>query len=188
MADVVFTLVTVSTVRMEHIIQMVVAIITVPTGTRTVGGLSWPPSLLLAFSYSSSLRRSFRLGGATNSFADWKHRCITARRRRRAGNVPFRGTGWAAGRTPAGHAPAQYTGAQPYYGNNQQPPPVYGAPQNQTYYGNDNPSNQGYFGGQQSGVELQQPQGAYRPPGGGDPVYNPPAGAPPGKGGDGIIR
>lgn len=125
------------------------------------------------------------------SRADRRHRCITARRRRRAGNVPFRGTGWAAGRTPAGHAPAQYTGAQPYYGgNNQQPPPngappVYGAPQNQTYYGN---GNQGYFGGQQSGIELQQPQGAYRPPGGGDSVYNPPPGAPPGKGGDGIIR
>ncbi|MCJ1264825.1 hypothetical protein MMC22_004700 [Lobaria immixta] len=111
---------------------------------------------------------------------------ITARRRRRTGGVPFRGTGWAAGGTPAGHAPAQYPGPQPYYGgNNQQPPPVHGAPQNQTYYGN---GNQGYFGGQQSGIELQQPQGAYRPPGGGDPVYSPPAGAPPGKGGDGIIR
>ncbi|MCJ1466290.1 hypothetical protein MMC07_004909 [Pseudocyphellaria aurata] len=125
---------------------------------------------------------------AAGFFIFFAFACITARRRRRAGNVPFRGTGWAAGRTPAGHGPAQYTGAQPYYGNNQQPPPVYGAPQNQPYYGNGNPSNQGYFGGQQSGVELQQPQGAYRPPGGGDSVYNPPAGAPPGKGGDGIIR
>lgn len=135
--------------------------------------------LCLCVSYLSWLALEFTV-------ADCKRRCITARRRRRAGAVPFRGTGWAAGRTPAGHAPAQYTAPQPYYGgNNQQPPPVYGAAQNQTYYGN---GNQGYFGGQQSGVELQQPQGAYRPPGGGDAVYNSPPGAPYGKGGDGIVK
>ena len=103
---------------------------------------------------------------------------------------PYRGTGWAAGRTPAGHAPAQYTGAQPYYASDPQPngaPPVYSPPPNQTYYGNNQPEH-GYFGGQQTGIELQQPQSAYQPQRGGDPVYSPPVGPPPGKGGDGIIR
>ena len=108
--------------------------------------------------------------------------------------MPFRGTGWAAGRTPVGHAPSQYHAApqpQPdYYGGNQwnqhSPPPnvgppVYVPPANQ-YYG----ENQGYFGGQQTGVELQQPEGTYQPPRGGDSVYSSPSGPPPGK--DGIIR
>lgn len=118
--------------------------------------------------------------------------CITARRRRRFGRSPYRGTGWAAGATPAGHAPAQYTGAppQPYYANNNnQAPPVYSPPiSNQGYYNQDHQHNQGYFGGQQQGVELQQPQSAYQ---GGERVYDyaPPVGPPPGKsGGDGIIR
>ncbi|MCJ1253581.1 hypothetical protein MMC24_001393 [Lignoscripta atroalba] len=119
--------------------------------------------------------------------------CITARRRRRAGLNPYRGTGWLGNRAPVGHAPAQYTGnqAQPHYGNNQydnSQPPVYTSPPNQGYYGNGNQTNQGYFGGQQSGIELQQPQSTYQPQKGGDPVYSPPAGPPPGKGGDGIIR
>ncbi|KAL9127834.1 MAG: hypothetical protein Q9217_003353, partial [Psora testacea] len=99
---------------------------------------------------------------------------------------PFRGTGWAAGQTPAGHAAPQYAGApQPYYGGGQQPPPVYSPPpQNQGYGYNQNQyggGNQGYFGGQQSGVELQQPNQAYQPQRGGDSVYAPPAGPPPGK-------
>ena len=108
--------------------------------------------------------------------------------------TPFRGTGWAAGRPPPGHGSAQYTGAQPapYYNNqptyNQQPagPPGYSSPPpNQNYYGNGG-ANQGYFGGQQSGVELQQPTNSYQPPRGGDQVYNPPSGPPPGK--DGIVK
>ncbi|KAL8724547.1 MAG: hypothetical protein Q9166_007889 [cf. Caloplaca sp. 2 TL-2023] len=120
--------------------------------------------------------------------------CVTARRRRRQGMTPYRGTGWAAGRPPPGHGPAQYTGAQPapYYNNqpayNNQPSaaPVYSPPPaNQNYYGNGG-ANQGYFGGQQSGVELQQPNNSYQPQRGGDQVYSPPAGPPPGK--DGIIR
>ncbi len=92
---------------------------------------------------------------------------ITARRRRRQGLQPFRGTGWAQGRTPAGHAPAQYSGAQPYYGNNTNDaaaPPVYSAPATQGYYNQG--ANQGYFGGQQQGVELQQPENAYARGGG----------------------
>lgn len=112
---------------------------------------------------------------------------------------PFRGTGWAAGQTPAGHGPAQYTGApasaQPYYAGGQQPPPVYSPPAQQTQgYGyNQNQyggANQGYFGGgQQTGVELEQPDRAYHPQRGGDNVYAPPVGAPLGKKeGDGIVK
>ncbi|KAL8873271.1 MAG: hypothetical protein Q9174_001240 [Haloplaca sp. 1 TL-2023] len=116
--------------------------------------------------------------------------CVTARRRRRRGMTPYRGTGWAGGRTPAGHGPAQYTGAQPHYNSGPIGQPGYGPPNqgglNQGYYGNNNP-NQGYFGGgQQTGVELQTPNQSYQPQRGGDQVYNPPAGPPPGK--DGIIR
>lgn len=119
--------------------------------------------------------------------------CITARRRRAAGFAPYRGTGWAAGRPPPGHAPAQYASNQPYYGggqhNNQQQPqaPPYENPSNQGYYGGNN-GNPGYFGGQQNGVELQQPQSTYQRGGADNTVYSPPAGPPPGKGGDGVIR
>jgi len=101
---------------------------------------------------------------------------------------PYRGTGWLGGNTPPGHAPATYTGASPYHGANinNVPAPPYSPHPNQTYYGN---GNQGYFGGQQSGIELQQPQSAYQPARGGDPVYSPPVGPPPGKKeGDGIVR
>ncbi|KAI9720593.1 MAG: hypothetical protein M1812_002773 [Candelaria pacifica] len=123
--------------------------------------------------------------------------CITSRRRRRNGLTPYRGTGWAAGKTPPGHAPATYTGApQPGYGGeqyNQAAPPMYSPPPaNNGYYGNNNAgygANQSYFGGgqQQTGIELQQPQHAYQPASGGDPVYQAPPGAPPAKN-DGIIR
>jgi len=120
--------------------------------------------------------------------------CITARRRRRQGLNPYRGTGWATGAPPPGHAPAQYTGnpdVQPYGYGNQPSAPPYSPAANPGYnynqqqgYGN----NQGYFGGQQTGVELQQPEGAYAR--GGENVYAAPPGAPPGKKatGDDIIR
>lgn len=104
--------------------------------------------------------------------------CFTSRRRRRAGQNPYYGTGWAASRPPQGHAPAQYN--QPYYSN--QPAPPYSPPSNNTYY----EGNQGYFG-QQNGIELESPQAAHYPPRGGDNVYSPPKGPPPKKG-DGIIR
>ena len=117
--------------------------------------------------------------------------CITARRRRRQGQQPWRGTGWAAGVPPPGHGPAQYTGAPPqqYNGNPNAAAPPYSPPANQGYYGQgyNSGSNQGYFGGQQQGVELQQPENAYAR--GGENVFSPPAGPPPGKkAGDGIIR
>ncbi|KAF2739516.1 hypothetical protein EJ04DRAFT_519586 [Polyplosphaeria fusca] len=101
--------------------------------------------------------------------------CITARRRRRAGQQPFYGTGWAA----------KPNNAQPYYNNTNnynQPAPPYApnAPQN-SYYG----ANQGYYGqqpygNQQQGVEMQPPAPTYHR-GDGDNVYAPPAGPPPGK-------
>ena len=113
-------------------------------------------------------------------------RCITARRRRAAGSVPYRGTGWAGGRPPAGQSQYNPSQPQPYYASNQYPqspppnvaPPVY-VPPNQGFYGGD--QNHGYFGGQQTGVELQTPDHSYQPQTGGQPVYNPPAGPPPGK-------
>ena len=100
--------------------------------------------------------------------------CISARRRRRMGYSPYRGTGWALGRAPPGHGQATYN-QQPYYANQQpyqsgpQPPPTYGA--SQDYYS------------RQNDVELQSPPAAY----GGQNSYAPPPGPPPAKN-DGIIR
>ena len=124
--------------------------------------------------------------------------CINARRRRRAGRNPYRGTGWLAGQTPPGHAPAQYT-QSPYQqqqqaatsGGYQAPPPQYGGQQQDGgYYGQQQQqhqgSNQGYYGGQQQGVELQSPEVAYQGQAGQN-VYQPPSGPPPGKG-DGVVR
>lgn len=84
---------------------------------------------------------------------------------------PYYGTGWA-GRTPWGHGPATYN---PGHDNQQwqNGPPQYTP--NQGYYGGQ---NQGYYNGQQGGVEMQPPPQAYR---GGDNVYEPPVGPPPGK-------
>lgn len=163
------------------------------------GYLSWRILHIFCFCVSVCLVTPF-----VDSQGSHFSSCLTARRRRRRGMNPYRGTGWAAGRTPAGHAPAQYTGAQPYIAGNQaqnQPAPPYSptnnqagnqgyygnTPGNQGYYGN-NQDGQGFFGGQQNGVELQQPNSTYQPQRGGDPVYTPPPGPPPGKGGDGIIR
>jgi hypothetical protein len=107
------------------------------------------------------------------------------------------GTGWVPGHQnvkPQESAPPysaqpvnnQYTGNtfnsnEGYYG------PQHGQGQQYGYApnGNDNYGAGGY-GGQQNGVELQQPQQSYQR--GGENVYSPPAGPPPGKGNDGIIR
>ncbi|KIX98310.1 uncharacterized protein Z520_05611 [Fonsecaea multimorphosa CBS 102226] len=96
---------------------------------------------------------------------------LSARRRRRMGRQPMYGTGWV-GRTPWGHAPAQYN---PGYQQTQQAPPAYNQTQNYGgYYG----QNQGYFGGRQTDFEMQPPANTYR---GGDDVYTPPTGPPPAK-------
>ncbi|SMQ51727.1 unnamed protein product [Zymoseptoria tritici ST99CH_1A5] len=96
--------------------------------------------------------------------------CISARRRRKAGSQPFRGTGWALGKTPNRNDNT----AQPYYGNNMQnmqttqpyynnsnnpaPPPTYGGANN-SYYGKDN-----------TGVQAPAPAyGGYAPPQGPPP-------------------
>ncbi|EEP76219.1 predicted protein [Uncinocarpus reesii 1704] len=101
--------------------------------------------------------------------------CISARRRRRRGMRPFMGTGWVANMAPYGKPgthppppqyqhyppPPQYTPAGgPYY-----PGPGYNA---------NPPPNQGQTSHQQTGVELQPPQNAYR----GESVYGPPPDAP----------
>ncbi|KAF7165132.1 hypothetical protein CNMCM5623_009440 [Aspergillus felis] len=90
--------------------------------------------------------------------------CYNARRRRHRGLRPHPGTAWLA--PPPGPPPPN----QPYYGDpyyQHQPPPQY-TPQPQTH---------GYFGGQQTGIELQSPPHAYNA--GGDRVYQPPPGPPP---------
>jgi hypothetical protein len=88
--------------------------------------------------------------------------CVSARQRRRRGLAPYRGTAWMA--------------QPPPYAPNYQPPPQYSANNQgpQGPYG----SSHAYYGGQQNGVELQQPTNAYRP---GDQMYTPPNGPPPRK-------
>jgi len=101
---------------------------------------------------------------------------VTARRRRRAGQNPYYGTGWTSRN--------QAHTAQPYYNNNvnQYPPPP-------PEYSTSIPSgHQQYYGGpQQNGIELQAPSNVYAP-GRSTDVYEPPVGAPPAKKGDGMIR
>lgn len=89
--------------------------------------------------------------------------CVSARQRRRRGLSPYRGTAWLAQPPPYGQ---HYQAPPQYSANNQGPQGPYGP-------------NQAYYGGQQNGVELQQPMNAYRP---GDPeMYTPPSGPPPKK-------
>lgn len=82
-----------------------------------------------------------------------------------------------------------YYANQPYHGG--APAPPYSPPIENQATGNTFNSNEGYYGnhgyGQQSGIELQQPSNAYQPQRGGDPVYDAPAGPPPGKG-DYVVR
>lgn len=127
--------------------------------------------------------------------------CLSARRRRRRGLRPYNGTGWLAGKTPPGHAPAQYTGTAPvggyapHYGQPQQystppPAPPYGAPPNNSYFGSNAspspvyPPQPGHVQQQQqTGIELQPPAQTYHQQpdrsSEGPEVYSPPPGAPP---------
>jgi len=113
--------------------------------------------------------------------------CFNTRRRRRRGQPPMYGTGWMPGHKPGNN--------QSGYNNGGAAPPYSPQPQVENQYtGNTFNSNDGYYGnaynngygGQQGGIELQQPQHSYQPRGG-EPVYEAPLGPPPGKG-DGIIR
>ncbi|KAL4922850.1 chitin synthesis regulation, resistance to congo red-domain-containing protein [Aspergillus aurantiobrunneus] len=85
--------------------------------------------------------------------------CFNARRRRSRGLRPYTGTAWMA--PPPPYHPQ--TLQDPY--NQPPPPPQY----------TQSPGPHGYFGGQQSGIELQQPPHAYA----GGPVYPPQPGPPP---------
>lgn len=99
--------------------------------------------------------------------------------------MPYYGTGWAAGN--GRFVPQQNN--QAYYHQNGDPNNQWGQPAppytpNPQYY-----QNNGYYGQQQNGVELNSnissPPPAHARAG--DNVYQPPAGPPPGKG-DGVIR
>ena len=105
--------------------------------------------------------------------------CVTSRRRRKRGFQPYRGTGWALGRTPPGHGAATYN---PPPGQQTQQP-YYAQPQTQQpYYNNSNNPPPSYYDasanrGGNNDVELQTPQPAY---GGAGGQYQPPKGPPPG--------
>ncbi|ELQ35761.1 hypothetical protein OOU_Y34scaffold00690g3 [Pyricularia oryzae Y34] len=104
----------------------------------------------------------------------------SARRRRARGMAPIYGTGWV------GPKPAAYQNNQNNPNTYYPPPPQYSAnPQQPQYTGTAFNPNDGYYGGQQSGV--QPPANTYVPPqnnatpaAGGD-NYAPPPGPPPGK-------
>jgi hypothetical protein len=111
------------------------------------------------------------------SSSNTPNRCITSRRRRKRGLTPYYGTGWAANHK-YGQTGGDGYGQQQAYNP---PAPPYSPPaQHPQYTGQTFNSNEGYYG-QQSGIELQQPQSAYTGPKGGDPVYAPPPGPPPSK-------
>jgi hypothetical protein len=93
--------------------------------------------------------------------------CLSARRRRKLGYQPYKGTAWTLGRQ---QQPVQQQ--QPYYNNSNNPAPQHnGAPQYNTG------GNQGYYG---NDAGVQQPTAAYGGYNSGQPVYAPPAGKPPG--------
>jgi hypothetical protein len=98
------------------------------------------------------------------------------------------GTGWFPSYGPK-YGANNYYPNQPYNGG--APAPPYSPPVGYQATGNTFNSNDGYYGnhgyGQQTGIELQQPTSSYQPQRGGDPVYDIPAGPPPGKG-DYVVR
>ena len=89
------------------------------------------------------------------------------------------GTGWVPGYQNVKPNEAYNNPAPPYTPNpvpNQYTGNTFNS--NDGYYGQRNQQNYGY-GGQQNGIELQTPQQSYQR--GGDNVYTPPSGPPPGK-------
>lgn len=113
--------------------------------------------------------------------------CFNNRRRRRQGALPMYGTGWIPGSKPPqyGQHNQNYYPNQPYNGG--APAPPYSPPPVGTQHtGTTFNSNEGYYGAHNN-IEMQPPQSTYQPQRGGDPVYEAPMGAPPGKG-DGVIR
>ncbi|TDZ23752.1 Protein RCR2 [Colletotrichum orbiculare MAFF 240422] len=111
--------------------------------------------------------------------------CLSSRRRRKRGMTPFYGTGWMTNNQKF-HTQQQgtyahnqqYNGQQGGYSGYQNPPPAYGQQQQTPQYtGTTFNPNDGYYGGHNEGIHLQQPQNAYAR----DNTYSPPAGPPPGK-------
>ncbi|KAK3372440.1 hypothetical protein B0H63DRAFT_296903 [Podospora didyma] len=99
-----------------------------------------------------------------------------SRIRRQRGLPPRYGTGWMA----PGPAP-------PYYPPGP-PPPQYSAqgPVHPQQTGHKFNQNDGYYGNQQEGIQLQEPSNTYQRGTGGDNVYAPPEGPPPARGGDNV--
>lgn len=157
----------------------------IPDGPTGVAGLRW---LSLSWLSSCSRSHSRKSSPVTSTSLLMITRCINNRRRRRRGAPPMYGTSWLP---TYGHSQKYHQGTgypnQPYGGA----APPYSPPVENQATGNTFNSNDGYYGnhgyGQQSGIELQQPSSAYQPQRGGDPVYDAPAGPPPGKG-DSIVR
>ncbi|KAF9630808.1 Chitin synthesis regulation Congo red resistance RCR protein [Lasiodiplodia theobromae] len=134
---------------------------------------------------------------------DWFCSCITARRRRRAGRQPMWGTGWA---TRNGHGEPQYYGpgangqpqqapyqtAAPYYYPQQQggapPAPPYSPPPAGGYYANQPPSHAGGYEASSPYPQAPQPAYTHDSSRAGDSLYEPPAGPPPGKTENGVVR
>ncbi|KAF9879247.1 hypothetical protein CkaCkLH20_03480 [Colletotrichum karsti] len=113
--------------------------------------------------------------------------CMSSRRRRKRGMAPLYGTGWMSNNGKYQPGQGTYAHNQPYNpqqggyaGYGQQPyanpPPAYGQQQPQ-YTGTTFNPNDGYYGNNNEGIQLQQPQHAYQR----DGSYAPPAGPPPGK-------
>lgn len=115
--------------------------------------------------------------------------CLSNRRRRRRGVQPRYGTGWMM---PGPQQPPQYGNGwfgQHGKGNgnvnnnvNNPPPPQYtpAAPVGSQYTGQTFNTDEGYYGHHNNDIPLQQPSSSYHPHGGNN-VYEPPAGPPPGK-------
>jgi len=105
--------------------------------------------------------------------------CINSRRRRKRGLAPRYGTGWMAPKY--GHNTGAYVPPPPQYSAT----PMQNYPQGHTqqpqYTGQTFNSNEGYYGGHSEGVA--QPPNTYYPQRGvgGEDVYEPPTGPPPGK-------
>lgn len=85
------------------------------------------------------------------------------------------GTGWMA----ANHGPVNYYPQQ----ETQSAPPYTQTNGNQGYYNQSQGQNEGYYGNQQNGIELQQPSSTYYPNNNRatEGVYAPPPGPPPTK-------
>lgn len=94
------------------------------------------------------------------------------------GRPPVYGTGWM----PVAGKP----NLPPNYYSQDHPAPPYTAPQSGNMFNGNNHANNGFYGGQQTGIELQQPNHTYQPHASAAeaaPDYSPPDGPPPARAG-----